>query len=117
MAGVDVDGDAHARAQWRLHRVLIELCGNPVYGLILNSFHDFYTRLARHYLIEPEMREGLRTFWNALYNAALAGQPDRGADLMRRHMLVIRQRWQQLDVAAWIHDEEPEEEEIEMDDG
>jgi GntR family negative regulator for fad regulon and positive regulator of fabA len=104
-----------ARAQWRLHRALIDLCGNPVYGLILNSFHDFYTRLARHYLDEPEMREEVRAFWHALYNAALAGQPDRGADLMRRHMLAIRRRWPQLDVAAWIH--EPEEEEIEMDDG
>lgn len=92
----------YMRAQWRLHRRLIELGGNPVYGLVLNSFSDFYSRLAVYYFVDPGHRAETADFWAALYHAALAGDAARGAGLMGSHMRSIYTRWTALDISDWI---------------
>ncbi len=92
----------YMRTQWRLHRLLIELGGNPVYGLVLNSFSDFYSRLAVYYFVDPGHRAETADFWAALYHAALAGDAARGAGLMGSHMRSIYTRWTALDISDWI---------------
>ncbi len=98
----------YARAQWRLHRTMIALSGNPVFGLILNSFYDFYMRFATYYLADPSARAELRAFWESLDNAVLAEDAEAGADITRRYMYHIRERWPQFDIEAWVK-QEPEE--------
>ena len=106
----------YARAQWRLHPRLIDLSRNPVYGLILNAFRDFYIRLATHYYQDPARRADARAFWHRLYEAALVEDAERGARLMRVIMEDTRRRWQRLDVAGWIDDDLGGGEEGEVDD-
>lgn len=93
------------RAQWRLHRRLIELSGNPVFGLILNSFFDFYRRLAVHYYASPDMRAEARAFWERMLEAAASGDAETASAAMWDYMLLIRTRWPQMDVSAWLKDD------------
>jgi GntR family negative regulator for fad regulon and positive regulator of fabA len=101
------------RAQWRLHRALIDLGDNPVYGLILNSFRDFYTRLATYYFRDPAARDETRAFWDALYRVALSEDADAAAGAMRAHMQTVCTRWSSIDIRAMLtvpwEEDEPEE--------
>jgi GntR family negative regulator for fad regulon and positive regulator of fabA len=109
----------YVRAQWRLHRRLVELGGNPVYGLVLNSFADFYKRMAAHYYVDPARRADTRAFWNALRQAAATEDASYAADLMLQHMEEIRTRWPALEVSAWIEeslDEDDEEGDLQQED-
>ena len=94
------------QAQWRLHRRLIDLGGNPVYGLLLNSFSTFYGRLARHFFADGARRDDVRAFWGALAEAAGAGDAERAAAEMARYMDDLRARWQTLDISAWLDDDD-----------
>lgn len=85
--------EACTQAMWQLHRALIEYGGNVVYGLILNSFADFYQRFARDYYTDPTKRDGARQLWHELYEAAHELDHERAADLMRDYI--------QSDVAYW----------------
>ncbi|NLH06203.1 MAG: GntR family transcriptional regulator [Chloroflexi bacterium] len=97
--------DPYARAQWRLHRLLTWLSGNPVYGLVLNGFRDFYIRLSRLYYTDPARRAEARDFWRALYEAALLADGERAASLMWEYMQSIRRCWPELDVAGWLEEQ------------
>ncbi|MCJ7716480.1 MAG: GntR family transcriptional regulator [Anaerolineales bacterium] len=57
---------AYAQNMWKLHHMLIAYCGNLVYGLIFNTFKDFYNQLAIYYYTNPEHRELARDLWSAL---------------------------------------------------
>lgn len=92
-----------ARAQWRLHRLLIKLGDNPVYGLILNSFSAFYLRLAAYFFADEARREDARAFWEALIQAALAEDPDRAASLMDDFMARTVAAWREIDMEAMLN--------------
>lgn len=100
----------YARAQWRLHHLLIHLSGNPVYGLVLNGFREFYIRLATLYYGDPARRDEVRDFWQSLYEAALLADGERAAGLIWEYMQATRQRWPELDLTAWLEDEQDEAE-------
>lgn len=102
--------EPYARALWRLHRVLIERCGNPVHGLVLNSFEEFYHRLAIHYFNDPGQRAAARAFWEKLYRAAQDRDGEAAAAIMRVHMRVTRRMWPKLNVGAWLEDKLTDEE-------
>ncbi len=55
---------------WRLHRLLTIVSGNPIYTLILNGFAGFYERMARIYFRRARAREASRLFYEALLRAA-----------------------------------------------
>ena len=55
--------EAYAKAMWQLHHMLIAYCDNLVYGLIFNTFKDFYHQLATYYYATPEHRETARNLW------------------------------------------------------
>jgi len=102
--------EPYTRALWRLHQVLIERCGNPVHGLVLNSFAEFYQRLAIHYFDDPGRRAAVRAFWDKLYEAAQRGDGERAADIMRANMHATRRIWPRLNVSAWLDDPPADEE-------
>jgi len=87
-----------ARAQWRLHRRLIALGDNPVYGLILNSFSAFYMRLAAYFFADEARRNAVRAFWENLNEAAVTEDPERAAALMADFMDRTVEAWQQIDM-------------------
>lgn len=93
-------------AQWQLHRRLIDHGGNPVYGLLLNSFSTFYRRLALHFFADGARRDEARAFWAALAEAAGAGDAAGAAAEMARYMDDLRARWQTLDISAWLGDDD-----------
>ncbi len=55
--------EAYAKSMWKLHHLLIAYCDNLVYGLIFNTFKDFYRQLATYYYANPEHRELARKLW------------------------------------------------------
>ncbi len=104
---------SYVRAQWRLHRALIDSCGNPIYGLILNSFADFYERLSWHYYEDAVNRADTRELWETLATAALASDGEAGRLAMTEFMAGVRVRWAQLDFDALIGDDADETDQME----
>ncbi len=90
------------RAQWKLHRALIELAENPIYGMVLNSFMAFYGRLATIFFADPDMRNLARKLWGTLDGCAVEGDAEAGAEAMRVFMNTTRRRWEQLDIPALL---------------
>ena len=86
----------YARAQWRLHGLLIEKSGNPIYGLILNSFQDFFNRLAVAYYAGPGPRTEARIFWDMLYDAAFLEDPNKAEEVMAEQMKLFQTHWQAM---------------------
>ncbi len=93
LQGVDDRPEPVARAQWRLHRTLTELCGNPIYGLVLNSFAEFYRRLAIGFFAAEGARARVRAFWTQMELAARAGDGPTAAALMEEQMAFLRDHW------------------------
>jgi GntR family negative regulator for fad regulon and positive regulator of fabA len=60
------EGELYAQSMWKLHHMLIAYCDNLVYGLIFNTFKDFYHQLAIYYYSKPEHRENARILWRAM---------------------------------------------------
>jgi len=97
--------EPYARAMWRLHRLLVECCGNPVYGLVLNSFEDFYRRLACVYYEDPEARAQARDLWEALHTAALTADGAAAARAVETFTRITREGWP-LNPASQFNDDE-----------
>jgi len=60
------EAEAYAQSMWGLHHMLIAFCDNLVYGLIFNTFQDFYRQLAIYYYSTPEHRQLARDLWEEL---------------------------------------------------
>ena len=60
------EAEAYAQSMWKLHHMLIAYCDNLVYGLIFNTFKEFYRQLATYYYASPEHRELARELWAAM---------------------------------------------------
>jgi GntR family negative regulator for fad regulon and positive regulator of fabA len=88
----------YTRAQWRLHGALIEASGNPIYGLILNSFYDFFNRLAMTYYAMPGTRAEARIFWELIYGAALQEEALKAAEAMEEQMSLFQTHWRALPI-------------------
>ncbi|MEE8357346.1 MAG: GntR family transcriptional regulator [Anaerolineales bacterium] len=57
------EAEEYASSMWKLHHMLIAYCDNLVYGLIFNTFKDFYHQLAVYYYTNPLHRETARKLW------------------------------------------------------
>ena len=79
--------EACAQAMWQLHRALIDYCGNVVYGLIFNSFADFYQRLAQLHYQDPANRDNVRDMWQSLCIATRELDDNRAAEIMSAYIL------------------------------
>lgn len=110
--GIDDRPEAISRAMWRMHRVLIDACGNLVYSLIYNSFSDFYRRLAIAYYQDPVHRTEARTMWDNLFSAVTRGDSSSAAALIREYILRTYEYWRYAAVYDLLEKEvETEEEE------
>ena len=58
--------EEYAHSMWKLHHTLITYCDNLVYGLIFNTFKDFYHQLAIYYYSKQEHRENARKLWKVM---------------------------------------------------
>jgi GntR family negative regulator for fad regulon and positive regulator of fabA len=92
-AGLADKAGLYAQAQWQLHRLLLDICGNPIYGLILNSFNDFYRGMALRYYADAQARIEVRTLWQALYGAALTSDGEAAARAMDIDIRSAREHW------------------------
>ena len=63
------EAEAYAKSMWELHNMLITYCDNLVYGLIFNTFKEFYRQLAIHYYADPEHRQLARELWAAMISS------------------------------------------------
>lgn len=68
-SGVPDEAEAYAKSMWKLHHMLIAYCDNLVYGLIFNTFKEFYRQLAIYYYANPEHRELARELWAAMISS------------------------------------------------
>lgn len=57
------EAEEYAQSMWKLHHMLIAYCDNLVYGLIFNTFKEFYYQLAAYYYANPEHRALARDLW------------------------------------------------------
>ncbi|HEY8530632.1 MAG TPA: GntR family transcriptional regulator [Limnochorda sp.] len=91
---------AFARFDWKLHRTLARLSGNPVYTWILNAYEDLYDRLAPRYFQQPVGRAFSRRFYERLLDAAMAQDAARAERVTRYAMAASLRLWQRLEPAA-----------------
>ena len=101
-AGLDDRPEPYVRAMWRLHRILLDFSGNPITGLIFNSFTEFYHRLAEQSFGDPEMRADARALWGAMLTATQDGDAAAAAALMADYIHRLRQYWGTEEVRAWL---------------
>ncbi len=92
---LDDEPAPYVKAQWDLHRALLNACDNPVYGLILNSFGEFYQRFAVRYYAHAEARAEARELWQVLYNAVLNSDVAGAEKAMQEFMASTRNQWWQ----------------------
>lgn len=63
------EAEAYAKCMWELHHMLIAYCDNLIYGLIFNTFKEFYHQLDIYYYATPENRELARERWTAMISS------------------------------------------------
>ncbi len=89
------DPHAFADFDWRLHHTLTVASGNPVYTLILNGFHGFYTQVAHIYFTPHEARATSRAFYVALLAAAQRADAAEAERVTREVMRESIELWRQ----------------------
>ncbi|WP_307872642.1 GntR family transcriptional regulator [Paractinoplanes ovalisporus] len=87
----DREGDTHLSDAWSeahrlFHRTLLSACGNTI---LLETFDRLWTagELARRWSVLGDPSRDAAAEHQALEDAALSRDPDRAADLLRRHVL------------------------------
>ena len=60
------EAESFAKSMWELHHMLIAYSDNLVYGLIFNTFQDFYQQLAAYYYSTPGHRKLAQKLWAEL---------------------------------------------------
>ena len=87
-----------ARFDWGLHRSMTQLAVNPIYRLLLNSFHSLYITLGEHYFTYDECRRHSRTYYAALLDCARQQSAAEAEVLTRQTMSESRLLWRRLQI-------------------
>ena len=87
-----------ARFDWGLHHSLTQLAVNPIYRLLLNSFHSLYITLGEHYFTYDECRRHSRTYYAALLDCARQQSAAEAEVLTRQTMSESRLLWRRLQI-------------------
>ncbi len=85
-----------ANADWELHYLLTQRATNPVFRLLLNSFHTIYVLLGEKYFTYPECRTSSRKFYRELRDCALSKSAEKAGNLTRRVMEESLALWQKM---------------------
>lgn len=88
--------EAYAQNMWQLHHMLIAYCDNLVYGLIFNTFRDFYQQLAKYYYTSPEHRQLARDLWSALLHPIEELDTETAANLISSYVSNTKDFWQEI---------------------
>ena len=86
----------YAFRMWELHHMLIAYSDNMVYGLIFNTFKDFYAQLATYYYRDPEHRETARKLWSDLVPRVEALDTSGAAELVTTFVSNTADFWKDI---------------------
>ncbi len=87
---------AYASSMWELHHTLIAYCDNLVYGLIFNTFKDFYQQLAKYYYADPAHRQLARGLWEGLEKPIQKLDTKAAAVLVSDFISSTKEFWQEI---------------------
>ena len=90
------DPEVYALNMWQLHHMLIAYSDNLVYGLIFNTFKDFYQQLAKYYYSNPDHRQLARDLWSALVEPIESLDTETAAGLISSFVSNTRDFWQDI---------------------
>lgn len=91
-------GEAYADFDWEMHKKAAALSVNPLYVFLLNSFDPIYIPLATRYFQWSKRRQISRRFYQMLMIAAMSGDGERAALIVREAMRESIVLWQEKDV-------------------
>ena len=95
-AGLEDAPPVFARADWELHHLLTQRAANPVFRLLLNSFHSLYILMGEQYFAFPECRASSRAFYSELLACARRDADCDAEALTRRVMEESLTLWQKM---------------------
>jgi GntR family transcriptional regulator, negative regulator for fad regulon and positive regulator of fabA len=87
------DAESYADFDWHLQLGTAELCSNPIYLLILNSFKNIYSKMAVKYFSDPEHRQASRSYYDELLKAVLKGDPEEAENAAKAMMKKSLSLW------------------------
>lgn len=90
------DAGSFARSMWELHHMLIAFSDNLVYGLIFNTFRDFYKQLASYYYNTPANRKLARKLWSELTPHIEALDTSAAAELVTSFVAETADFWKDI---------------------
>lgn len=90
------EANRFAASMWELHHMLIAYSDNMVYGLIFNTFKDFYAQLATYYYGNPEHRETARVLWTELATNVEALDTSGAAELVTTFVTNTADFWKDI---------------------
>jgi GntR family negative regulator for fad regulon and positive regulator of fabA len=88
--------EVYAASMWQLHHILIAYCDNLVYGLIFNTFQDFYLQLAAYYYSTAEHRGLARTLWADLAPSVEVLDTGTAAELVTAFVADTAEFWKDI---------------------
>jgi GntR family negative regulator for fad regulon and positive regulator of fabA len=101
---VPEEAEAYAGSMWELHHMLIRYSDNLVYGLIFNTFRDFYHQLAIYYYCTPSHRDLARTLWKDLAPAVEALDTEKAAELVTGFVKKTAEFWKDITFEQYQRD-------------
>jgi GntR family negative regulator for fad regulon and positive regulator of fabA len=87
--------EAFATFDWQLHHHLTIASGNPVFTMILNGFCDLYFPMACLYFNSSSARDSSRSFYRALYQAAIEQDGELAEEITLNVMRHSLELWQE----------------------
>ena len=88
--------EAFAQKMWELHHMLIAYSDNMVYGLIFNTFKDFYTQLASYYYRTSDHREAARKLWAEIIPSIEALDTEKAGELVTAFVASTAEFWKDI---------------------
>jgi GntR family negative regulator for fad regulon and positive regulator of fabA len=85
-----------AQADWDLHHALTQAAENPIFRLLLNSFHDLYVATGERYFAFTECRRHSRAFYADLLACARRADGSAAEALARRVMEQSLALWKKM---------------------
>lgn len=86
----------YSTADWELHSLLTQRAANPIFRLLLNSFHDIYILMGEKYFAFPECRASSYAFYTDFLTCANREAAFDAEILTRRVMEESLALWQNL---------------------
>ena len=90
------EAEDFALYMWELHHMLIAYSDNMVYGLIFNTFKEFYAQLATYYYRNPKHRDTARKLWADLVPSVEALDTSGAAELVTGFVANTADFWKDI---------------------